>query len=315
VDRVEGDPGMQNLTLLATSEGHWVLPGTPEFLAALGDSDPDYDSVAFAIKNLGFVKLEVLEQSIVQIEMHPRNVELPALLAAQQQILSCGLTLFRIKYFETDWKSEIFSSAERTVARLSKLCTPIQAPPTTDRFIVEPKDFSRIFDEDNWLRPLALKWRVTFGRFDASVISLALAHGLLPRLMIVGTRPKSEPTWRFIGQGQKWIGDSYHYRGIGEKVENMPDKDYGAWVTEYYKSVAAAHQPRYDLITGWIQYQDERGKPVRFRSYERLMLPWRTSSDEVFVTMCSMPTDNDGSSKSPDSITDPPAAMKLVSSS
>jgi hypothetical protein len=306
---------MQHLVMLATSEGQWVSPGTAEFFAALGDSDPDYDPLSFAVKNLGFIKFEVLDPSIVQIELHPRNVTLPALLAAQQQLSSCPFKLFRIKYFETDWKSEISSSAEHTIARLSELCAPRQAPPTTNRFLVEPKDFSRIFDEDNWLRPLALKWRVTFGQFDSSVISLALAHGLLPRLIIVGMKPKSsEPTWRFIGDGQKWIGDDYHFRGIGEKVQNMPDKDYGAWVTEYYKSVAAAHQPRYDLITGWIQYQDEHGKPVRFRSYERLMLPWRTPSDEVFVTMCSMPTDNDGSSKSPNSITAPPAPMKLVSS-
>jgi hypothetical protein len=77
---------MQHLNMLATSEGRWVLPGTPEFFAALGDSDPNYDPVAFAVKNLGFVKFEVLDRSTVQIELHPRNVEFPALLAAQQQI-------------------------------------------------------------------------------------------------------------------------------------------------------------------------------------------------------------------------------------
>jgi hypothetical protein len=86
--------------------------------------DPDYDSLSFAVKNLGFVKLEVLDRSIVQIELHPRNVEFPALLAAQQQISSCGFALFRIRYFETDWKFEISSSAEHTIARLSELCIP-----------------------------------------------------------------------------------------------------------------------------------------------------------------------------------------------
>ena len=112
---------MQHPTMLATSEGRWVLPGTPEFLAALGDPDPDYDSLSFAVKNLGFVKFEVLDRSTVQIELHPRNVEFPALLAAQQQISSCGFKLFRIRYFETEWKFEISSSAEHTIARLSEL--------------------------------------------------------------------------------------------------------------------------------------------------------------------------------------------------
>ena len=58
---------MQNLVMLATSEGQWVSPGTAEFFAALGDSDPDHDSLSFAVKNLGFIKFEVLDQSIAQI--------------------------------------------------------------------------------------------------------------------------------------------------------------------------------------------------------------------------------------------------------
>jgi hypothetical protein len=35
----------------------------------------------FAVKNLGFIKFQILDSSIVEIELHPRNVGLPALLA------------------------------------------------------------------------------------------------------------------------------------------------------------------------------------------------------------------------------------------
>ncbi len=103
---------MEHLTILVSPEGQWVLPGTSEFFAALGDPDPDYDAVSFAVRNLGFIKFEVIQQSIVEIELHPRNVELPALLAVQQQLLSSDLRLFRIKYFDTSWHSEISSSVE-----------------------------------------------------------------------------------------------------------------------------------------------------------------------------------------------------------
>jgi hypothetical protein len=303
--------------MLVTADGEWLLPDTPQFFEALGDPDPDYDSIAFAVKNLGFIKFQVLGNSIVEIDLHPRNVELPALLAAQQQVLSSNVKLFRIKYFDTKWRSEISSSVEDIIARLSELCAPAPPPPVTDRFLVEPKDLSQVFDdEENWLRPLAVKWRMSFGQFDSSIVSLAVTHRLLSRLIIVGINPnKGEPIWRFIGDGQKWIGSNYHLRGIGEKVQNMPDKDYGEWATEYYKSVAASRQPRYDLITGSIQYQDEDGKPTLRRRYERLMLPWKTPSDEVFVTMCSRPVDTDGSLESSGPMTEPRVAMNLASSS
>ena len=91
---------MKRLSMLVTSEGQWVLEDSAEFLAALGNPNPDYDAALFAVKNLGFIKFQILDGSIVEIELHPRNVELPALLAVQQQLLSSQVKLFRLKYFE-----------------------------------------------------------------------------------------------------------------------------------------------------------------------------------------------------------------------
>src|SRR5437016_12545965 len=145
--------------MLVSEDGEWLLPDTPEFFAAVGDPDPDYDAVSCAVKNLGFVKFQIFGQSISEIELHPRNVAMPALLAAQQQVLSSQTKLFRIKYFDTEWRSEISSSAEHVIGRLAGLCAPEAHAAAAGRFSVEPQDFSRVFDdEDNWARPLAVKW-------------------------------------------------------------------------------------------------------------------------------------------------------------
>src|SRR5437868_5235899 len=147
-ERGAREASVKRLTMLVTPDGRWVLPNTEEFLAVLGDSAPDYDAISFAVKNLGFIKLQIIEQSIIEIELHPRNVELPALLAAQQQLLSARIKLFRIKYFDAAWHSEISSSAEHAIARLSALCTPVFTPATHERFIVEPQDFGQLFHDD-----------------------------------------------------------------------------------------------------------------------------------------------------------------------
>ena len=165
------EANVQRITMLITPDAQWVMPETPEFFEALGDPNPDYDSIAFAVKNLGFIRYQVVERSIVEIELHPRNVELPALLAVQQELLRSQVNLFRIKFFDTEWRSEISSSPEHVVSRLSELCAPIFTPPSMDRFVVEAKDLSVLFgDEENVLRPLAQKWRVSFAQFDPSVI-------------------------------------------------------------------------------------------------------------------------------------------------
>jgi len=280
---------VQQLTMLVTPDGEWVLPDTPDFLAALGDPDPDYDAIEFAVKNLGFVKFQSIQRSIIEIELHPRNVELAALLAVQQQLLSSKVPLFRIRYFQGGWKSEISSSVEQTIERLSELCAPVVSPtPKTELYVTEPKDFSTLFDDDNQFRVLAQKWRVSFGHFDPTVISIALRHQLLPRLIVAGIkRPDTDPVFRFIGEGHKWFGHDYHVIGVGQKVSNQPDHDYGQWVSEYFRSVALSGEPRYDLVTAKLRYEDENGKPRRAVRYERLLLPWKTTSAEVLVTSCT----------------------------
>jgi hypothetical protein len=282
---------VKRLEMLVTPDGRWVFPDSEEFLVLLGDAAPDYDGISYAVKNLGFIRFQFLEQSIIEVELHPRNVELPALLAAQQQLLSARIKLFRIRYFDTAWHSEISSSAERTVARLSELCTPVFTPATHERFIVEPQDFGRLFvDEENQLRPLAQKWRVSFAHFDPSFISLTVRQQLLPLTAIIGVKPpQHEPVIRFLGDGHSWVGNRYRVNGMGEKVENLPDKDYGGWVAEFYRSVANSGQPRYDVVTAAMQYEDEDGKPRRIVRYERLLLPWKTPSDEIFVSSCAIP--------------------------
>lgn len=290
---------MNRLAMLVTPDGRWVLEDSAEFLAALGDPNPDYDAASFAVKNLGFVRLQILDQSVIEIELHPSNVELPALLAVQQQILASRIRLFRIRYFDRSWCSEITPSAEGAVARLSELCTPAFAAPASQRFVVEPCDYSSLLtDEASPLRLMAQKWRMSFGQFSPSIISFAIEHQLLSRMMIFGVKPHcTDPTFRFIGDGFRWLEGDYQFHGIGESVESQPDTDYGGWVAEFYKSVARTGQPRYDRVTAAIRVVPAQPKLFATR-YERLLLPWKTSSSEVFVSMLSRRLADEDSTKS-----------------
>jgi hypothetical protein len=298
---------VKRLSMLVTSEGQWTLEDSTEFRAALGDPDPDYDAALFAVKNLGFIKFQILDGSIVEIELHPRNVGLPALLAVQQQLLSAQVRLFRIKYFDTTWRSEIMTAAEPTISRLSELCAPAFQPAISDRFLVEPRDYSALFtDTISPLRFMAQKWRMSLGYFDPSVIPFAIKHDLFSLMAIAGVKARGgDPVFRFIGDGFKWMENEYQFNGIGERIENMPpDKDYGGWAAEFYKSVARTGQPRYDIVTASIETKIAR--PRYMTRYERLLLPWKTPSDEIFVTLSSKklidPEDMDMDSPEDDSL-------------
>ncbi len=307
---------MQQLTMLVTAGGKWVLPDSEVFLAALGDPDPDYDAVGFAIRNLGFVKFQVLDRLVTEIELHPRNVELPALLALEKLLRQIGTNLFRIKYLVDEWRSEISASVEHTIGRLRELCAPVfEPPPPVEKFSAEAKDYDHLGrDAAASLRLLAQKWRTAFGSFDADVISFAIDHQILSRMMIAEVKPGTfDPVFRFIGDGLIAMGKTYPFEGVGSRIQNVPDKDYGEWVAEFYKAVATSGQPRYDVVTARIQKPAGAGATETIH-YERLLLPWKTRSDEVLVSLVSNRiSDNSGADFA--TLTGAPVARKLAKSS
>jgi hypothetical protein len=284
--------------MVVTADGKWVLPDSEEFLTALGDPEPDYDALGFAIRNLGFVKFQVIDRIVTEVELHPRNVDLRALQALERLLEAAGTNLFRIKYLEDEWHSEISASAEHTMARLRELCTPVFEPPATERFRTEALDHDKLFSRalrTEGLGLMAMKWRVAFGNFDSSVLGLAGRNDLLPLTAIIGFDHSSyeTPVWRFLGEGHRWAGPEYQVNGIGDKVENIPDKEYGHWAAEFHQAVATSGQPRYDLVTASTQIAQEKGKPRRTLRYERLLLPWRTASGEVLITSCAKKVETD----------------------
>ena len=276
--------------MLVTAEGKWVLPDSEEFHAALADPDPDYDAVGFAVRNLGFVKFQVLDRLVTEIELCPRNVDLRALLAVERLLLEAGTNLFRIRWLAEEWHSEISASAKHTLARLRELCAPSFEPVMTERFHVEARDPKTLFDtqlgRETPLGHMAMKWRVAFGNFDPLVMGVAARNGLLPRLVVLGFErgDDTRPILRFMGGEQRWGGDNYRVEGVGQPVEQMPDREYGAWVSEFYKNVAQSGQPRYDIITADMEYHAEAGTPHRITRYERLLLPWRTPEGSLITS-------------------------------
>lgn len=290
---------VNQLTMLVTAEGKWVLPDSDEFFAALGDPNPDYDAAGFAVRNLGFVKFQVLDRLVTEIELHPRNVELRALLAVEELLAQSATNLFRIKYLDTEWHSEISASSEHTMARLRELCAPVFQPALNGRFHVEPQDPALLFatheGRTEGLGPMAMKWRVAFGEFDLGVMSIADSSKLTSRLVIVGFDPSSRrSSIRFFGDENRWAGSTYRVDGIGRAVEDLPDKEYGAWLSDFYTAVATTGQPRLDVVTAEMEYCNEPGRPRRKRVYERLLLPWRTPTDEVLITSCVKMADERG---------------------
>jgi hypothetical protein len=106
--------------LLITPTGDWVREGSRKFLAVLGDPDPDYDAAMFAVRNLGFIAVR-RHEAMLDVILHPRNVEPAAVDAVVAMLGSSASRLFRITYLDDRWRDEIVTTARDAAARIVEL--------------------------------------------------------------------------------------------------------------------------------------------------------------------------------------------------
>jgi hypothetical protein len=275
--------------LLVTSDGQRVLPETDAFFAALARLVPGSDPIDFAVRDLGFVKFHLSDRAVATIEFDPRSVDRRALLRAERQIRDCGATAFFVKAVGTVSDATPSLSAAEAVERLRELRAPPDRPASPGRFTVEPQDYANLLrrTDDPFCR-LSRKWCASFGAFDTSVMSFVEENGLMPRLAVVDLSARDRtPVFRFIGDAHSWLTRQCRVNLIGEPVEYLPDREYGAWVSPFYEAVARTGEPRCDFISATLAVGTDRPYDIR---YERLMLPWKTASDGSLVTMVSRVT-------------------------
>jgi len=281
---------MQNETFLVSPDGRWLPAGSQEFLREIGDLDPDYDAAMFAVKNLGFIKVEIIADLVVSITVHPRNVDLNSLIAVNHVLSKSKASAFCIRFLTSRWEREILPSAERAFERLHDLYSlaHLEDHRSSDRFSATRMDHDRVLsNREHRLRPILQKWRMAFGAFDDTVLPFMARHGFLRRTVVVGVQPDdADPIFRYVGDAFDWLGDrDFPYRAIGEKVANQPDREYGQWVAEDYRQTALRKLPQLDRVNAPLRGRE--GRTI----YDRLLLPWTTRSSEILVTVSSLVTE------------------------
>lgn len=272
------------MDFLITAEGDWLESGSKEVEIRVGYDDPDFDLTLFAVKNLGFIQVTWTTPTSVRVRFHPDQVAPGALSGLKSRRDTFGNARVEISWLTRSWQTRSFPDARQAIEHVDALASAVKI--TNCRYQATPLDPSALDGEQSHpLKLLLQKWRVSFRRFSDSVIPFAIQHGIFSRMMIVGVRKCApDPTFRFIGDGFAGLyGEGFPVNAIGDKIENQPDKEYGAWVRPFYSEVAITAVPRLDVVDAVVP-QFARGPWVR---YQRLLLPWETPSGEVFVTLAS----------------------------
>ena len=91
-----GSKAMQITTSMLSPEGEWLADG-PALAAANGCTDADFNVAAFAVRNLGYIRFEAIENILLEIQFHPIHVTRRAIAAAQERIAAAPPGIFRLR--------------------------------------------------------------------------------------------------------------------------------------------------------------------------------------------------------------------------
>ena len=267
-------------------EGAVYAPGTEAFFERIGYSNPDFDAGDYVVRNLGFVAISRRSSDRMMVRLRPSMVSGQALDSALRVLVSQNFAQGEIQHFGQDWTSEVWPNDPAMLHRLVELCEK-SAGTKEPQFGAKALQLDSLAEtDDNPLRPLFQKWRVSSSVFDDTTMPFLIGYGLDYRLTVMTAQGHGEPMrFQFFGEGFKFYDAKQKANIIGAPIDHQPDPDYGKWLRAQYSKVIETGKPSLDYVTARIKSDDGPGRRSR---YERLLLPWRTNDNKLLVTCASI---------------------------
>ncbi|MBB2199850.1 hypothetical protein HLH44_20900 [Gluconacetobacter sp. 1c LMG 22058] len=257
-----------------------------EFLRYIGYFGDDFDPISYSIRNLGFAAIGMFAR-YTRVRFRPALFPKPCLQRVLEILLYHSPASIVLERAGTSFVPlEVLHNLNDAVARLRTLqeATPDEDMPSASPAIIrlsldrlrDPKRASMRSAFETWKK--ARRYAKTHN--VAQIAADPLFGGGGVAWMPGQDRCLIEAWPQTYGKYGKLPYDSL----LGRDVRDLPDGRYLLPTTRSYFNVAHDQSPRLELIEALVTHPDGS----RFWSrYERLLLPWRTSMSDTFVS--SMP--------------------------
>jgi hypothetical protein len=278
--------GTVSLSCLIDDQGKVWYAGAPDLRRRLGYPDPDFDLPAYAVRNLGYVKVRQRRGS-AHVSLRPSLVRPPALAGLFYHLAEAMPDRLLLSYLLRDWQHELIRSAHEAMLRLEDLvcAASVRHPPSTylvQRHPLAPRRHSAMES----LSPLLAVWHLTSGRYPDRLVDMLATLGLRERA-VVHRNPAGTDRLIFDHRGTAFshYPPSWNLLAVGRDIEDQPDRAYAARTAATYRAVLQENEPRFEAVDAVITTP---GDDMLRSRYDRLILPWCGSDGDRFVTGVSM---------------------------
>jgi len=271
---------------LIDDKGEAWPAGSGELPRRLGRSPPEFDFVGHAVRNLGFVLLRQRGQSM-HLSFRPALMTPPTLGTLFYRLAEAMPERLLLSYLESDWRHEMMRSAHEAMLRLEDLVYASSGWRPASNYLVQrhpllPRKHSALQS----LGPLLAIWYVTSGVWTDNVRDLLATLDLLDRAVVLQNPARSSRlVFDYRGASFSFYPKCWNLLAIGRDLEDQPDRDYGVRTAQAYREALDEGEPRFEAVDAVIRAPDNRARRSR---YDRLILPWRGSGNERFLTGVSV---------------------------
>jgi transcriptional regulator with XRE-family HTH domain len=130
-------------------------------------------------------------------------------------------------------------------------------------------------------RPLLKLWDASRGTLDRELLA-DLVGGRLAQQVILLRQPSRSTRLLVEHIDTPVLRPCEAISLVGRSLEEMPDRDFGRWITEGYVETLVDEAPRIESVLADIRAPGEQ--TLRSR-YDRLLLPWRSRGDRFVLNM------------------------------
>ena len=237
------------------------------------------------IDNLGFIGLSARGGRII-VRFNPKAVSKAAMGALYYWLSAHNSTRICLAYAPSkgEQRYEIFASARAALLRMEALLDSEHQLHWTPLFWAQPgaldalpeHPFGALFDY----------WRATGGAYMESEYLPLLNRFAGDRCVVFEPRPEGGFSFDRAGKGLD-IPDEPARRALGgSRLDDISDREYAAWVADFYSAALESQEPRCDHICAYINWP-QAGRVER--KYTRLILPCRTSDGRQLLLGISGP--------------------------
>jgi hypothetical protein len=245
----------------------------------------DFNLSDYAIRNLGFAWFKP-ETNGARLKLRADLFTTACFERVVCLVLEQRIERLVIEHEAEGEPIEVLHNTNDIIARLDFLRGTTPGEPPRAGYIIERLDLGRLrHGKRRRLEEAFLAWERCHGRLPADFEPLRRIGAFQGHHLLVSLKGQDQAIIRTWASNINCYSASESARLVGRDLSDQPDSSFGEWAARPYYEIARVATARLDLVEAVIR--PPGGRPLVSR-YERLLLPWRATSGEFWISGTSL---------------------------